>query len=368
MALENYIINASNTGAAGYHNAMAGMDQRKREAEVDRHNAFNRMHVDRQYRDKRMADAFEQAALAYDDNDPSAALGLLNGVSTELNVAPPVPEQIVPALRTRRQQLMAEGLPNTPSNVQEWQYYSQLTPAQQQQYLLMKRAGMRIDLGGGGQGILNPGAVQAETVVPPEVATARDAARAGAEQAAVEKAKTGAIPSRTEAEIQSEMDKAESKRQQTARFDLPSIEAKANQTLAVIDGLLNSKGFDKIFGAASYVPIVRGSDRADAFAYLSQIQGRAFLEAFETLKGGGQITQIEGEKATAAIARLEQAQSAEAAREALAELKGIVEAAVEKARKSAGVSRETLSVGTVEDGYVYVGGDPADEKSWVKQR
>lgn len=196
MALENYIIGASNTGAAGYHNAMAGMDQRKREAATDQHNAFNRQHVDRQYRDKRMADAFEQAALAYDDNDPSAALGVLNGVSNELGVAPPVPEQMVPMLRTRRQMLMAEGLPDTPSNVQEWQYFNQLAPAQQQKYLLMKRAGVRVDLGGGGVGIVNPGMTEAQTVVAPEVATGRDAGRAGAITAAEEEAKTGAIPAR----------------------------------------------------------------------------------------------------------------------------------------------------------------------------
>ena len=51
------------------------------------------------------------------------------------------------------------------------------------------------------------------------------------------------------------------------------------------------------------------------------------------LRGGGQITQIEGEKATNAIARLQRAQSYDAFREALLELRDIAERA---ARRAAG--------------------------------
>jgi hypothetical protein len=36
----------------------------------------------------------------------------------------------------------------------------------------------------------------------------------------------------------------------------------------------------------------------------NQIKGASFLEAFESLKGGGAITQVEGEKATDAINRM----------------------------------------------------------------
>lgn len=106
MALENYIINASNTGAAGYHNAMAGMDQRKREAEVDRHNAFNRMNVDRQYKDTKMREAFEMAALMdVDETNNGPALDYLDRVSDELGVQRPERSQIGPALRTYRTQI-----------------------------------------------------------------------------------------------------------------------------------------------------------------------------------------------------------------------------------------------------------------------
>jgi hypothetical protein len=36
----------------------------------------------------------------------------------------------------------------------------------------------------------------------------------------------------------------------------------------------------------------------------NQVKGKSFLEAFESLKGGGAITQVEGEKATDAINRM----------------------------------------------------------------
>ena len=66
---------------------------------------------------------------------------------------------------------------------------------------------------------------------------------------------------------------------------------------------------------------------------LEQLGGAAFLQAFESLKGGGQITQIEGEKATAAITRLNQrAVSPENYRAALEELRQVYANAQARAR------------------------------------
>ena len=73
-----------------------------------------------------------------------------------------------------------------------------------------------------------------------------------------------------------------------------------------------------------------GGEAADARTYLDQISGTAFLEAFETLKGGGTITEMEGQKATAAMARLATTQSPEAARESLKELRGILKSAASR--------------------------------------
>jgi hypothetical protein len=65
---------------------------------------------------------------------------------------------------------------------------------------------------------------------------------------------------------------------------------------------------------------------------VEQIAGVAFLQAFETLKGAGAITQVEGEKATQAIARLSRTQSPEAFKASLFEFTDIVRRGVEKAR------------------------------------
>jgi hypothetical protein len=69
-------------------------------------------------------------------------------------------------------------------------------------------------------------------------------------------------------------------------------------------------GFEGVVGAG--IPGVRffeGTQAADFDALLEQVQDGAFLKAFNDLKGGGSITQIEGEKATMALTRVKRAQS-----------------------------------------------------------
>jgi hypothetical protein len=73
--------------------------------------------------------------------------------------------------------------------------------------------------------------------------------------------------------------------------------------------------------------------QADLMAKYKQINGRAFLEAFETLKNGGQITEIEGLKATQALARLDRTQSPEAFKESLYEFADIVRQGLARAQK-----------------------------------
>ena len=57
----------------------------------------------------------------------------------------------------------------------------------------------------------------------------------------------------------------------------------------------------------------------------NQIKGKTFMEAYKTLKGGGQITEVEGKKATEAQARLDNAQDEEDYIEALRELRDIIQ-------------------------------------------
>jgi hypothetical protein len=145
-----------------------------------------------------------------------------------------------------------------------------------------------------------------------------------------------------------------------------------------IDDILAHPGFRGAVGTA--IPgidgltmpgarFVPGTDAADFSARLDEIKGGAFLKAFETLKGGGQITQVEGEKATAAITRMSLAQSENEFVKAAKEFQNYVRKGVERA-KAGGTRSGSLAgapqVGEVRKGYQYKGGDPSNPSSWMK--
>lgn len=101
--------------------------------------------------------------------------------------------------------------------------------------------------------------------------------------------------------------------------------------LDVVDQALNHPGLDSSIGTVQgRIPAVT-NNQADFQAILAQIQGTVFLQAFESLKGGGQITQIEGEKAENAMARLTRVQSEEGFRKALGELRAAIQSARDRA-------------------------------------
>jgi hypothetical protein len=96
-----------------------------------------------------------------------------------------------------------------------------------------------------------------------------------------------------------------------AEFSLPAARASRDRAITQVDELLKHPGFESTVGAtlAPGMRFVPGSKQADFQARFDQIKGGAFLEAFNVLKGGGQITEIEGKKATDAINRMQLAQS-----------------------------------------------------------
>lgn len=126
-----------------------------------------------------------------------------------------------------------------------------------------------------------------------------------------------------------------------AQVTLPAVLAKAEQTLAAIDAMIShpgretATGLSRIFDPRNYFA---ATDAANFKARLEQLQGKTFLEAYESLKGGGAITEIEGKKAQEAIARLQTSQSDEEFLAALKELRGIVVAGMDRARQKANVS------------------------------
>ena len=98
-------------------------------------------------------------------------------------------------------------------------------------------------------------------------------------------------------------------------------------------------------------PLTQGATNLSA--KIKQIKGSAFLQAFESLKGGGPITEVEGQKATEALARLDRAQDVEEFRASLFEFADIVRLVLGRIK-----SRQTASPqsGSEGDGSVTIDG------------
>jgi hypothetical protein len=104
--------------------------------------------------------------------------------------------------------------------------------------------------------------------------------------------------------------------------------ASIDAQIGVIDKALNHPGRKTATGLSgmidprNYTP---GTNARDFQVVLDQLGGAAFLQAFESLKGGGQITEIEGKKATDAMARLNRAQSDKEFEASLRDLREVME-------------------------------------------
>lgn len=102
-------------------------------------------------------------------------------------------------------------------------------------------------------------------------------------------------------------------------------------------------GFESAVGisAAPLSGFIPGTATTDFKERFKQIGGQAFLQAFDTLKGGGQITEIEGAKATAALNRMNLAQSEKEFIIAAREFEENLNKGMELARKRAGLPQPT---------------------------
>lgn len=103
--------------------------------------------------------------------------------------------------------------------------------------------------------------------------------------------------------------------------------------ISVIDKAINhpgratATGLSGVLHPSNYIP---GTEARDFQVVLDQLGGAAFLQAFESLKGGGQITEVEGKKATDAIARLNRSQSDSEFETALRDLRDVMQGALSR--------------------------------------
>jgi hypothetical protein len=102
-----------------------------------------------------------------------------------------------------------------------------------------------------------------------------------------------------------------------------------------IDALLFDPALGKALGIEGFLrtPFAQlglDTETARVKSRIDQIKGGAFLQAFESLKGGGQITELEGQKAEAAQSRLNTAQSEEDFRDALNEFRFYIDQGVRR--------------------------------------
>ena len=123
-----------------------------------------------------------------------------------------------------------------------------------------------------------------------------------------------------------------------AQVALPGAAQAAADVAAQVESLKNDEYLPKMLGPVdSLLPNV-SEDAARVQGKMNQIQGGAFLQARQLLKGGGAITDYEGQKAEAAFARLAAAQNPEDYKAALDEFNYFVQQGLKKLEAQAAMT------------------------------
>ena len=134
--------------------------------------------------------------------------------------------------------------------------------------------------------------------------------------------------------FESSRDTAEGKVIGEAAGALPGVSLMADKINQQVEDLKTDSALPNVLGPIdSRTPNIRPDSKIDA------IRGGAFLQARQMLKGGGAITDYEGQKAEAAYARLNQAQSEEDFKAALDEFNFYVQQGLQKLQSQAGQQR-----------------------------
>jgi hypothetical protein len=189
---------------------------------------------------------------------------------------------------------------NIPSAIREFEYYKTLPTEQQAQYLGVKR-----NIAGEGGIVRSTG----------DIETLGGYGQAGAQKTGMEQTARNVSDLTYKPLIAGQSTFAQGKAEEDvkAQEKLNKINADSSNLTSLLDALTTHPGVPDLFGAKgggailSYVskkePIA-GSNAAGAKALFDQVKGQQFLQAFENLKGGGHISEKEGEAATKAFSAL----------------------------------------------------------------
>jgi hypothetical protein len=190
-----------------------------------------------------------------------------------------------------------------PSSVQEWEYYNALPPDQKEQYLSMKRANPYLNLGGtmAQPSMTEPGKVKGEIgkTLPPQ--------------------------DQPEVKGQQAYETAIGKGRGERVMDAPAALAKVGQQVAPLDRMAETvsrltamPGLDEVTGWRSTLPIIPGTDRANAQAQMETLKSQIaqnVLQMYRSMSqtGGavGQVAIAEQEMFMRNLGSLEQAQTPE---------------------------------------------------------
>ena len=119
-------------------------------------------------------------------------------------------------------------------------------------------------------------------------------------------------------------------------YTIDGAELMTGETIRLIDEVINHPDLANLNPASAMMPDVVGGS-LDLGQRVKQLEGQAFNMAYQALKGGGPITEVEGQAAASAIFRASKAQSLEAYLEALEDFKYAVQLGMKKLRLNAGL-------------------------------
>jgi len=90
--------------------------------------------------------------------------------------------------------------------------------------------------------------------------------------------------------------------------ELPKVESNAADSIATVSDLLTHPGFSDVIGVPNVITGIispPGTDARDFKSKYKQLLGQQFLAGFNSLRGGGSITEVEGQQAKEAVAAMQ---------------------------------------------------------------